>query len=99
MSSQKKMEEAFLKQLRHLLSRKYKYTIVADRGFGHSRFINDCLRLGFNYILRVKNLSKEFMAKAACFTASIDLKLAKKPKGILINFYRVDCVRVVRELL
>jgi len=34
---QKKMELAFLKELRHLLSKKYRYVLVADRGFGNQR--------------------------------------------------------------
>lgn len=35
---QKKMELAFIKGLKHILSKKYRYVIVADRGFGHERF-------------------------------------------------------------
>ncbi|GHU13047.1 hypothetical protein FACS189449_07840 [Alphaproteobacteria bacterium] len=51
-SNQKKMEKAFLKQLRHLLSKKYTYTIVADRGFGNNRFADLRLENGFDYVLR-----------------------------------------------
>lgn len=36
---QKKMEKAFIKGLSHILSKKYKYIIVADRGFGNERFV------------------------------------------------------------
>jgi hypothetical protein len=49
---QKKMELAFLKELRHLLSKRYRYVIVADRGFGNSRFLQDCESNRFHYILR-----------------------------------------------
>jgi hypothetical protein len=50
--NQKKMEEAFIKELSHLLSNKYSYVIVADRGFGNGRFVNLCESNGFSYILR-----------------------------------------------
>lgn len=52
--NQMKMEESFIKELKHLLSNKYKYVIVADRGFGNSRFANLCKNNGFDYLLRVK---------------------------------------------
>ena len=56
--NQKKMELAFLKSLKHLLPSEYKYVIVADRGFCTSRFINLCLDLGFDYIIRtITNLN------------------------------------------
>jgi hypothetical protein len=51
-NDQKKMEKAFLKELRHLLSKKYTYTIVADRGFGNDRFATWCLENDFDYVLR-----------------------------------------------
>lgn len=50
---QKKMEEAFIKALRHILSKQYKYIIVADRGFGNKRFSNLCKENNFEYILRM----------------------------------------------
>jgi hypothetical protein len=49
---QKKMELAFFKGLKHILPKKYTYTIVADRGFGHLRIIEICDKLKFNYVLR-----------------------------------------------
>jgi hypothetical protein len=49
---QKKMELAFLKGLRHLLSEKYAYVIVADRGFCNKRFIEACETTGFDYLIR-----------------------------------------------
>lgn len=52
-SDQKTLERAFLKELRHLLSKKYSYTIVADRGFGNDRFAQLCHENGFNFVLRI----------------------------------------------
>ncbi len=52
---QKKMEEAFIKGLRHVLPKKYTYTIVADRGFGNDRFLSLCESNGFNYVIRLKS--------------------------------------------
>lgn len=48
----KKLEEAFLKELKHLLPKTYRYVIVADRGFGNIRWIDLCEKLGFEYLLR-----------------------------------------------
>ncbi|GHU11037.1 hypothetical protein FACS189449_01670 [Alphaproteobacteria bacterium] len=81
-SDQKKMEKAFLKQLRHLLSKKYTYTIVADRGFGNNRFADLCLENGFDYVLRkCDNLNievngnklnlKDFSGKTRTFKAYV----------------------------
>ena len=50
----KKMEWAFLKGLKHMLSDKYQYVIVADRGFGNQRFIENCEEFGFEYLIRMK---------------------------------------------
>jgi hypothetical protein len=50
---QKKLERAFMHELRHLLPKKYTYTIVADRGFGHDRVAQLCEEFGFNYVLRI----------------------------------------------
>lgn len=49
-----KMEKAFIKELKHLLSKKYQYVIVADRGFGNERFINYCEDAGLNYVIRLQ---------------------------------------------
>jgi hypothetical protein len=80
---QKKMELAFFKGLRHVLSKKYNYTIVADRGFGNLRIIEICEDLGFNFVIRIKedlkletkdkkafNL-KEFKGKTTSFKATV----------------------------
>jgi hypothetical protein len=52
--SQIKMEEAFIKRLRHLLSKKYQYIIVADRGFGNDRFMKLCENNNFDFVLRLQ---------------------------------------------
>lgn len=52
---QKKMEEAFARALKHLLSKKYTYVIVADRGFGNKRFSSLCRSCGFDYVLRMND--------------------------------------------
>jgi hypothetical protein len=51
--SQIKMEKAFIKGLRHVLSKNYEYVIVADRGFGNNRFANLCKENNFDYVLRI----------------------------------------------
>lgn len=55
MFDQKKMEKAFIKELKHLLPKHYQYVIVADRGFGNGRFADLCETNGFSYILRTKD--------------------------------------------
>ena len=60
----KKMELAFLKGLRHALSKKYKYVIVADRGFANDRFINYCVQNNFDYLIRIQpNMMVEMAGK------------------------------------
>ena len=49
----KKLELAFFKELKHLLSDSYRYVIVADRGFGHDRIIKILENLNFKYIIRI----------------------------------------------
>lgn len=49
----KKMEKAFIKGLRHVLSKKYTYVIVGDRGFGNQRFISVLEENGFDYLIRL----------------------------------------------
>ena len=51
---QVKMEKAFIRGLKHCLSKKYQYVIVADRGFGNQRFLSVCEANGFDYILRLR---------------------------------------------
>ena len=46
------MEKAFLRELKEKLPRKYQYLILADRGFGNIRFLENCLEQGFDYLLR-----------------------------------------------
>jgi hypothetical protein len=56
----KKFEEAFFRALRHILSKKYKYTIVGDAGFGYERLMDLCKSCGFKYLFRInENLNHE----------------------------------------
>jgi hypothetical protein len=50
-----KMELAFFNGLIHVLSKKYSYTIVADRGFGNGRIVQICEKLGLKYAIRVQD--------------------------------------------
>jgi hypothetical protein len=51
------MERAFINGLRQILSKKFQYRIIADRGFGNLRFINLCKNSNFGYVVRInKNL-------------------------------------------
>lgn len=50
----KQMENAFLRELRKLLSKKYRYVIVTDRGFGNVRWLTACQREGFDYLTRTQ---------------------------------------------
>lgn len=52
--NQKKMEVAFIKALRHILSDKYEYIIMADRGFGNARFIEYCTQNNFDILIRIE---------------------------------------------
>jgi transposase len=49
----KKMEMAFIKGLKHVLSKKYSYVIVSDRGFSNNRFISVLEENGFDYLIRM----------------------------------------------
>ena len=49
---QERMEQAFFRELRHLLPDYYNYEIVADRGFGNLRIIKLLENMKFSYILR-----------------------------------------------
>lgn len=50
----KKMEMAFIKALRHILSDKYQYILVADRGFGNDRFVQNCIENAFDVMIRLE---------------------------------------------
>jgi hypothetical protein len=52
--NQKKMELAFIKALKHILSDKYEYIIMADRGFGNSRFMEYCAQNNFDTLIRIE---------------------------------------------
>ncbi len=89
----KKMESAFLKGLKHVLSKKYKYVIVADRGFGNQRFIELCEKTGFEYLIRgIPNLkikynnSKDILEKICDKDEIYEVEILKWCKTI--NVYR-----------
>jgi hypothetical protein len=66
---QKKTELAFFKGLRYFLSKKYTYTIVADRSFANSRILEIVKDLKFDYVLRIKeNLIVKKAGKYGKFT-------------------------------
>jgi hypothetical protein len=50
----KGVEATFLRNLKQHLPLEYKYTIVADRGFGNNTFMHTCKSLGFYFVLRIK---------------------------------------------
>ncbi len=54
----RKMEEAFIEGLRHVLSKQYRYVIVADPRFGNQRFANLCKENNFEYVLRIQSNRK-----------------------------------------
>ena len=61
---QKKMELSFFNALRHILPKGYRYTVLADRGFGNERIIKLLENLGFSYVVRLnENLNVECQGK------------------------------------
>jgi hypothetical protein len=50
----KKLEGSFIRALRHYLPKRYKYVILADRGFGNERFIKLCEEAKFEYLIRLE---------------------------------------------
>jgi hypothetical protein len=52
---QQKFEGAFFKALRHMLSKKYQYVVVGDRGFSHKRIIDLCRENDFRFIFRMND--------------------------------------------
>lgn len=86
----KKMESAFIKGLKHALSKKYKYVIVADRGFANERFLSILENNGFDYIVRgepnfnVKDGCKKGIAKNVCHESKIyDIEIENWKKKVV----------------
>lgn len=75
MHNQKKMEQAFIISLKHILSSKYQYVIVADRGFGNQRFMDLCEENNFEYVIRI--------------TPNMNIKMNKK-EGLLEELAKED---------
>lgn len=98
---QKKMELAFLKALRHILSKKYDYVIVADRGFGNQRFASVCKEVGFGYVLRMNTNLTIKMADKKCnlnnyagsdFDITAEVKTWKETKRF------IGCTKVCEDI-
>jgi hypothetical protein len=85
----KKMEAAFLKALRHILSKKYNYIIVADRGFATRRFIEELEINNFQYLIRANSNLKikqgdrvEIMQDISLSDGSYDIKIMAWEKEV-----------------
>jgi transposase len=85
----KKMEAAFLKGLRHVLSKKYNYIIVADRGFATSRFIDELEKNNFQYLIRANSNLKikqgnrvEIMQDMSLSDGSYDVEITTWKKEV-----------------
>jgi hypothetical protein len=79
----KKMESAFIKGLKHALSKKYRYVIVADRGFGNERFLNILEENGFEYLMRTS--SKKRVLNGDCEGLMESVCVEDKHYNILIK--------------
>lgn len=53
--SQNALEEGLLLALKDMLGQQVKVIILADRGFGRTELGRFCQRVGFNYIIRIKD--------------------------------------------
>lgn len=71
----KRMERAFIKGLKHVLSKKYQYIIVADRGFANDRFLEILEENAFDYLIRSNsNLKVQFYDIKGIMEAVCDKK-------------------------
>lgn len=90
------MEKAFLKGLKHCLSKHYRYVIVADRDFGNQRFIELCEALELEYAIRTQPNLKVTQQDASEVTDIMDKVATEDRKYVLkvvswkreIVFYR-----------
>jgi hypothetical protein len=73
----KKHESSFLRALRHLLPKRYTYTIVSDRGFGNDRFAKLCINKGFDFVLRINENLNIRIEDKFCNLSELDGKNAK----------------------
>ncbi len=89
---QKKMEAAFIKGLKQVLSKQYRYIIVADRGFGNDRFAKLCEENNFSYVLRMnKNLSVQDDEKTEENLSEFD-QTNHKNLNLYIKTWKKDCI-------
>lgn len=86
------MESAFIKALRNVLSKKYTYTIVADRSFGNSRFTQLCEENGFDFVVRINEILKierkgriENLKKYADQNTNFDIRIVSSEKDYHIE--------------
>lgn len=89
----KKMEIAFIRALRHILSDKYQYILVADRGFGNERFIQYCTDNGFDIMIRIEpNMSIEVINDKGNNNEVTDDKQSNNQDGIMALVLKQDGV-------
>ncbi len=82
---QKKMELAFLNELKHLLpKKKYEYLLVLDRGFACPRLIKLIQDLGFKYLIRTNDNWKIELEEQARLISQLP-KVPSKDKTTLVN--------------
>ena len=62
--------EALLLETQHLLTSVAGITLVADRGFRDSDWAERCLKLGWNYLIRVANNSMIYLADGRCVSVA-----------------------------
>lgn len=60
--------EALLNETQSLLANVGRITLVADRGFRNTDWAEKCLKLGWNYLIRVANNSYVFLADGRCLS-------------------------------
>ena len=89
-----KMEEAFIKGLRHCLNKQYQYVIVADRGFGNARFMSLCQENNLEYIVRIcGDLKIEYGAK----NKLNEIKYSKTLTSIFVPSWNRDADIIVKK--
>ena len=96
--SQIKMEEAFIKSLKHLLPKKFNYCIVADRGFGNDRFASLCEENGFNYVLRMMQNIRFKKMKKLNFYVILSAKM-KLLRHLYLIGKKVEILLFIRKII
>ena len=73
---QMEQAEALLLETQRLLSKVGTITLLADRGFRDTDWAEKCLKLGWNYLIRVANNSIVYLADGRCLSVA---ELGVKP--------------------